>query len=338
MLPLVAIAAAVFGGGFLAKKLFDKPSAPSAHAQPQVVVQSQPQVAAVRGNPISAQRTDEFLELRSDGLYQFNRDTAVAVLGWMGSVQAVQAPSQWKNATIYDLVASSDGMPPPVGMGAGKILLSEARNGKTILVLRDITKVGVKSRRAAAVSGDMSALAGEGGDYAILIVPLQEFVEPKLPAMPGFEGAKRPIPGAVSLANKKTDDSGAELPPPQELPADLRVMVEDLLKRNDGDADALDAVARQLRLGGYGDNAVLIEQKAADIRAQDIVNAVELRTVFVIPKGHTGAMSLAKRMTGNPGRYKDLLAINPELKATKDGRVRPWVPGQIVKLPPTWGS
>jgi hypothetical protein len=80
----------------------------------------------------------------------------------------------------------------------------------------------------------------------------------------------------------------------------------------------------------------MIEAKAADLRAKDVVEAVELRTVFVIPKGHTGAMSLATRLTGDPRRAVDLLQANPELSASADGRIRPWVPGQIVKLPASW--
>lgn len=348
MFQFVAIAAALVGGGFLAKKIFGekKQEQPSFSQMPRSYEPYQPpsvpemvatpmaRAEGMRGAPpLTSQRLDEFLEMRSDGLCQFNRDTAVAILGWLGSVQCVRGPSQWKNAIVYDLVASSDGMPPPVGTGANKMLLAEAKSGKTVLVLKDITKVGVKARRAAAAVGDLLSLAGPDGDYAILMVPLQENVEPKLPSMPGFEGAKRPVPGAMPLP-EPSESVGAT----DELPADVRVLIEDILKKSDGDADALESVSRQLRLGGYIEQAMMLEQKAADIRAQDIVNAVELRTVFVIPKGHRGASSLALQITGNPSRYKELLSSNPELKATKDGRLRPWVPGQIVRLPRSWGA
>lgn len=332
MLPLAAIASALLGGGFLFNKFFGKPQQKA--SSPSVSMSTTSPMGS-KGTPIAAQRIDEFLEMRSDGLVQFNKDTAIAVLGWMGSVSARQAPSVRKDVVVYDLVASEDGMPPAVGMGAGKVLLAEAKSGKTVLVLKDITKVGAKNRRAVATTADLHSLAGQGGDYAILIVPASEVVEPALPPMPGFEGAKRPVPGAVDLA-KKSDASGADAS--HEMPADLRSMVEDLLKKDDCDARDLENIARQLRLGGYTKSADMIEAKAADIHAKDVVGAVELRTVFVIPKGHAGAMSLAQRLTGNPGRYKDLLAVNPELSSTKDGRLRPWVPGQIVKLPASWNE
>jgi hypothetical protein len=321
MLPIFALAAAlVAGGGLLAKKMLVK----------DVVVKPSSRHAAPA---IAAQRVDEFLERRNDGLYQFNRDTAVSILGWMGSVAAVPAPSGQPGVTVYDLVASSDGMPPAVGAAAGKILLAEAKSGKTVLVRRDITAVGVRTRRAAAAKGDLSSLAGDGGEYAVLIVPEAESVEPALGPMQGFEGGKRPVPGASELP--ETDESGAEKPV-EELPADVRSMIEDLLKKSDGDPRALGAIARQLRLGGYPQAANMVESKAGDLHAADVVEAVELRTVFVIPKGHAGAMSLATRMTGDPRRAKDLLPMNPELSVTSDGRLRPWVPGQIVKLPASW--
>jgi len=333
MFSLAAIASALFGGGFLVNKLFGKPQQKASASSPLVRSSASASTVA-KGNSISAQRVDEFLELRSDGLYQFNKDTAIAILGWMGSVSARPAPTTRKDVVVYDLIASEDGMPPAVGMGAGKVLLAEAKSGKTVLVLKDITKVGARNRRAVATTADLHSLAGQGGDYAILIVPASEVVEPALPPMPGFEGAKRPVPGAVELPKKDATGNDAS----SEMPADLRAMVEDLLKKDDCDARDLENIARQLRLGGYSKSADMIEAKASDIHAKDVVGAVELRTVFVIPKGHSGAMSLAQRLTGDPRRYKELLSVNPELSSTRDGRLRPWVPGQIVKLPAAWNE
>lgn len=332
MFSLVAIASALFGGGFLANKLFGVKTSQAAPGAASV----RPSNAAA-SKPIASQRVDEFLELRSDGLYQFNKDTAISVLGWMGSVTARLAPSARKDVLVYDLVASEDGMPPAVGMGAGKILLAEAKTGKTILVLKNITQVGARNRRAIATTADLHSLAGRGGDYAILIVPAAEVVEPELPPMPGFEGAKRPVPGASRLPSSSKDAAGRS-DVSDEMPADLRSMVEDLLKKGDSDARDLENIARQLRLGGYEKSAQMIEDKANDILAKDVIGAVELRTVFVIPKGHAGAMSLAQRITGDPRRYKELLAVNPELSTTKDGRLRPWVPGQIIRLPSAWNE
>ncbi len=328
IVPIVML----LGGGLAAKKMFGKKESPGA-ASAQASAS-----ASADGSSVSSLRVDEFLELRSDGLYQFNRSTAVAILGWLASVQAKSAPAGYEGVAAYDLVASHDGMPPPVGMGAGKILLTECKAGKTILATRDITHTGAILRRALATGGDLGKLAGKGGSYAILIVPAAESIDPVLPPMPGYEGAKKPVPGASPLPAPKTAPtvtSGTK--EDADLPPEIRSMIDDLLKKPDATANDLEAIAQQLRLGGFPKNAALMETKAADMRAKAAVELVESREAFVVPMGHKGATALAKKLTGDASRVKELLEHNQNL-TVKGDKVRPWLPGQIVKLPPSWGA
>lgn len=337
MFQFIVPIAMLFGGGLVAKKFFGKKTSPAAST-------SSSSSPAEGGAPsVSSQRVDEFLELRSDGLYQFNRSTAVAILGWFGSVQAKTAPSGYEGVVAYDLIASQDGSPPPAGTGAGKILLAECKAGKTVLATRDITHAGSMLRRAAVTGGDLSKLAGKGGSYAILIVPSAESVDPVLPPMPGFEGARKPVPGAVPLPEQKASGSRTAIASTSgtredaELPPEIRSMIDDLLKKPNATAEDLEAIGKQLRLGGFPKNAAMMETKAADMRAKAAVELVESRMAFVIPMGHKGATALAKKLTGEAARAKELLEHNPNL-TVKGDKVRPWLPGQIVKLPPSWGA
>jgi len=73
---------------------------------------------------------------------------------------------------------------------------------------------------------------------------------------------------------------------------------------------------------------------------------------YTLRSGDTG-FGLAQRATGNGGRWKEILAANPQLKTetinvpkvTPDAPagkmvpttfIKPWQPGQIITVPPGW--
>lgn len=304
MIQFVALAAALFGGGYIAKKALDK-----RHATVHPSFTTKP--------------VDEFLELRSDGLYQFNRQTAIELLGWLGSVELHDRADG-----LYDLVSNADGSPPASGSVAAKLLLELCKKGKTILLSRDISIVGKPDRLAAAVATpeEVLRLGSKDGKLAILMVPVEEHVEPTLPAMPGFEDGKNEgVPGGETP--EIVADRG-------DLPNDIRRQIDELLKKHDADDALLEAVARQLRNGGYERSAEMVEARRADIVATELVASPQ--KFFVIPDGHAGAKELAKRLVGDGARAKELVSLNPALAPNADGTVTPWTPGQIVRLPPSW--
>lgn len=318
MFQIALLAAALFGGGYALKKVFNK------------------QGPTASGGPLTSKAYDEFLELRSDGCLQFNRDTAISILGWLGSVTLKPVtPQPTPSVHVSDLVASADGSPPPAGALASKLLVSQAKAGKVVLVSRDVTVVGRPERRAVWLDPKdpaMLSLAGKDGAYAILIVPAAEDVEPTLPPLPGYTSSQPdPIPGG-------------ELPKPaiggDELPLDLRRQVDDLLKKSDGDPDVFQKVADQLRLGGYLKEARLVADRAEDLVALSVVKA-NPKQIFVIPAGHPGAIALAKKLTGDEKRVAELIAQNPVLtlkNAATGTTIFPWTAGQVVRLPPSWGA
>jgi hypothetical protein len=320
MLPLALIVAALFGGGFALKRAIDK----------GVVT------PGMSSDGITSKPYDEFLELRSDGLLQFNRQTAISILGWLGSVSTrLKDAESTPIVTVFRLLPSPDGSPPAEGKGASRELLNLAKEGKVILVSRDITLVNRPERKAVAVSPDkhmeLFDQASQRGQYANLIVPSEEKVAPTLPALPGYTASEPDsFPGQKPLP----------LSPSEELPLDLRRQVDDLLKRVDSQPAALQSVARQLRLGGYNKEADLLDQRAADHRAMAIAKATA-RELFVIPAGHPGAIEFCKRVAGSEQKIADLLAVNPVLVAKtsdKGVEVFPWTPGQVVSIPPSWGG
>lgn len=321
MIQFIALAAALFGGGYFAKKALDKRHHAVANA------------SAITSTPV-----DEFLELRSDGLVQFNRQTAISILGWLGSVSLVPVATDEKldaaglaPAQVFDLSTNADGSPPALGTGAAKRLLELAKGGKTVLVSRDVTIAGRPERRAVATidAAKMRMLASKTGKLAILIVPAEEHVEPTLPPLEGFEGvAHQGVPGVEMIA---VEDKGSV-----DLPNDLRRQIDDLLKKENADDKTLEAVARQLRLGGYEHEADLVDARRADVRVKEVVN--EPQKFFIIPEGHPGAIALAKKLVGDGKRVGEIASSNPALGVAADGSVVPWSPGQIVRLPSSWVS
>lgn len=308
MFQFIALAASLFTGGYFAKKALDK------------------RAVAAKASPLSTKPFDEFLEVRSDGLYQFNRQTAISVLGWLGSVslQPVEGAEG-----VYDLATNADGSPPALGTGAAKRLLDFAKKGNVVMLSRDVAIVGRPERRAAIFKTlevpAAKTFGGESGKYAILLVPSEEKVEPTVPAVPGFEGEKdKGIPGAPPPAASEDSD----------LPNDLRRQVDELLKKVDADDKTLESVARQLHLSGYHAYAAMVEARKGDLRAKEI--AFYPDRFFIIPDAHPGAIALAKKVTGDGKKYSDLLAQNPALSALADGTIVPWSPGQVVRLPSSW--
>ena len=323
----VLLVATFFGGGYALKKAFDKTSGGVEPASPPP---SGPE------NSIASKAFDEFLEIRSDGLLQFNRQTAISILGWLGSVSTHPlANGLTPFVVLYDLRPSLDGSPPAAEAIASRTLIDTAKKGYAILARKDITVVGRHPRRAAAVRPEdrasMQKLAGRDGEYAILLVPIEEPVQPTLPSLPGYTTSDPDdVPGQGQLQT-----------PSSNLPLDLRRHVDDLLKMGGANVAAIEKVARQLRLGGHTREADMLDERAADLRALDIAS-LGPREMVVISDKHPGALELCKRMTGDETRIMELLAHNPVLTATptNDGQISvfPWTPGQIVRIPPSWGT
>ncbi len=312
MIQFIALAAVLLGGGYVAKKAIDKRH-----------------VAVAQGSSaLTSKPVDEFLELRSDGMLQFNRQTAISLLGWLASVSLVPVAGE---EGAFDLSTNADGSPPALGTGAAKRLLDLAKKGDTVLVSRDVTITGRPERRAACTRdvAKMKAYAQKDGKYAILIVPAEEHVEPTLPPLEGFEGAEHlGVPGVEMIAVETTGS--------QDLPNDLRRQIDDLLKKQNADDKTLEAVARQLRLGGYEHEADLVDARRADLRVKEVVDAPQ--KFFIIPEGHPGAIALAKKLVGDGKRVGEIAKANPALGLAADGSVVPWSPGQIVRLPSAWVS
>ena len=295
------------------------------------------------GGGISSEKLDEFLERRSDGLIQFNRDTGKQILGWLASVSTEPLPPIAEGVRGYALLSSKDGSPPSVDNAASKLLVGDALSGSMVLVHRGITYTG-KERRAVSLAPshpELQKLAGPSGAYAILITPKaeQELKNPELPAMPGFSNESKPVPGMQPMAKKPINAApGGVLPPA------LRERVDALLAKPDAKPEELEAVAKQLRLGGYEVDAAVLEKRAADMRAVKVVadavaSSKSASPTFVIPAGHPGAMALAKKLTGDERRYRELLASNPNLAEKMVSGVTyvvPWSPGQVVKIPASW--
>lgn len=62
-------------------------------------------------------------------------------------------------------------------------------------------------------------------------------------------------------------------------------------------------------------------------------------TTYTIKSGDY-ASGLAQKKTGNAGRWRELLASNPEMTTYTDSKgqtqIKPWQVGQVIVLPPGW--
>lgn len=60
---------------------------------------------------------------------------------------------------------------------------------------------------------------------------------------------------------------------------------------------------------------------------------------YVIKSGDY-ASGMAKKRTGDAGRWREILAVNPEMSTYTDSKgatqIRPWKVGQTIFLPPGW--
>lgn len=60
---------------------------------------------------------------------------------------------------------------------------------------------------------------------------------------------------------------------------------------------------------------------------------------YTLKSGDYGS-GLAQKATGNAGRWKELLTVNPEMKTYTDNKnqtqIKPWAVGQKIVVPPGW--
>lgn len=159
---------------------------------------------------------------------------------------------------------------------------------------------------------------------------------PSVPSMPSVPGG----PGAATMP----------LPPGDPLagvPEPLRSQVLNAINDPMVSPAALRALADQLR-PAFPQVAAMLEQAAMAKEASEKARAASEGRLFTIRGSGGIALDLpttvAKHYTGDPGRWKEILGSNPELKPkpAPDGSGATWVDGwnvgKVVLLPAAWGN
>lgn len=134
------------------------------------------------------------------------------------------------------------------------------------------------------------------------------------------------------------------------LPADLQAMANQLLASNDpNDAGKLETAATGLDLAGFHALANQMRARALVLRTSPpgavpppAIPTIPTAGVYTIKSGDSGS-AIARKFTGDAGRWRELLASNPTLKVVQTENangpvtlIKPFNPGQTLKLPADW--
>lgn len=279
---------------------------------------SVPQGTNLQGAPPDA------FDVAPDGHLEIRKEQGAGIVAFLAS----QVVSPTGDPSIFKIAPTADGSPIPPGSSAKEFALSGAQAGFNVLVppgifVADGTDKAIKLVPAADFS---PAMPGKG--WAVLIKGDSSAAGPKaLPAPPPMPGFEKPLAADPVLKPVAAD-------PTASMPADLATKVKAVLAQEDADPVAVEALASEIS-ATFPDAAKALNKKAQDLRAKQIVKAVSMGEAFMLPPKAPGAIELAKRFTGNPQRVRELLAHNPELNVGTGG-VAPWVPGQVIAVPPIW--
>lgn len=268
----------------------------------------------------------ECFEIAPDGHLVVRKKDGVGIVGWLAS----QVVTPTTDPSVFRIDPTKDGSPVPAGTSAREFALAAAGAGFNVLVRPSLLVADGKDKALKFAVDVEPAKAG----WAVLIVgdAKGSKVLPGLPALPGFD--KQLVPSTPSPIDPLLKPSTPN--PTANMPADLAKKYNDILTKTDADPGALDVLSAELKGAGYADAADMLAKKAADLRAKKTVEAVATGRAFVVSPTHPNAIELARRFTGNPGRVREILAQNPHMSTGSDGSVAPWVPHEVVLIPPSW--
>lgn len=265
----------------------------------------------------------ESFEVAEDGHLEIRKQDGVGIVAFLAS----QVVSPTGDPTVFMLTPTSDGKPIPVGSSAKEFALAGATAGFNVLVQPTIFVADSHDKAMKFAPDTSSAQPGKG--WAVLIKgdPAGAKTLPAIPAMPGFDKTLTPTTTVDPVLKPASD-------PTATMPADLAAKVKDILAKEDADPVAVETLAVELG-SSFPDASAALHKKAQDLRAKQVVKAVSMGAAFVLPPKAPGAVELAKRFTGDASRVRELLAHNPQLNVGSNG-VAPWVPGQVIVVPPIW--
>ncbi len=260
-------------------------------------------------------------QVAPDGAVEFRKTDGLGVLDWLTS--QVIMPLGKGDPSEFRIMPTPDGRPIPPGASAKDFAASAAMAGFNVMARPSIMTADGQEKDLKFTRDTLAAKQGGGWAIIVRADPKGTGVLPSLPAMPGFASTPA-LPSPAENVLKPSD-------PLSGLPADLAAKVQAVLQKPDANPSDLEKAAKDME-GQYPAVAVLLNKKAADLKASKTIESVTSGASMLVPRDPTEAKRLAASLAGPDGQYTALRAMNPQLSVTPHG-VAPWVPGQVVRLP-----
>ena len=274
----------------------------------------------------------ECFEMAADGHLVVRKKDGVGIVGWLASQIVTPTP----DPSAFRVDPTADGSPVPKGTSAREFALAAAGAGFNVMVQPSVL-VADGQPKALKFAVDVEPAKSHEGKPPVWAVLIDgdakgTKVMPGLPALPGFD--KQLVPSPPTAVDPLLKPPVAD--PTATMPAELAKKYQDILAKTDADPSGLDALAAELKAAGYPDASNMLTKKSADLRAKKTVEAVASGRAFVVSANHPSAIEFARRFTGDPARVRDIMAHNPHLTGGMDGHAEPWVPHEVVFIPPAW--
>jgi len=233
------------------------------------------------------------------------------------------------------------------GAGARAWAEAQAAAGRAVLIRTDPRAAG---ELWSVPPAHVPTAAAEGAPWAVLLrpsgagaavpqpplpAPAPELPAPPLPPLPPIPGAPNGVPGLDLVPEPQRSQVAAWLANPVVTPEQLRQLAA--------------------AFGATGDPRRTVFVAWLEARAKELEGAA----VKAVAGGHTytlrtgaqdNASALAKWFTGDAGRWREILAVNPKMVPYNEEvtdaqgnlivvtKIRPWIAGQVIQLPASWDA